>query len=74
MHLPTVVEDFNQENPIVNPVEQIDSNETVVLSLENDLTVMVAILNNSSETLPFNKCSVIQINISNAKDLVTFKD
>ena len=34
---------------------------------------MVAILNNSSETLPFNKCSVIQINIPNAKDLVTSK-
>lgn len=74
MHLPMVDEDFNQDNLIANPVEQIDSNQTVVLSLENDLTVMVAILNNSIETLPFNKCSVIQINISNVKDLVTFKD
>ncbi len=68
MHLPMVVEDFNQDNPIANPVEQIDSNQTVVLSLENDLTVMVTILNNSSETLPFNRCSVILINIPNAKD------
>ena len=74
MHLPMGEEDFNQDNPIANPIEQIDSNHTVVLSLENDPTVMVAILNNSSETLPFNKCSVIQINISNTKDLVTFKD
>ena len=35
---------------------------------------MVTILNNSSETQRFNKCSIIQINIPNAKDLVTFKD
>lgn len=69
-----VDEDFNQDNPIANPVEQIDSNQTVVLSLENDPTVMVTILNNSSETQRFNKCSVIQINIPNATDLVTFKD
>lgn len=68
MHLPMVVEDFNQDNSIANPVEQIDSNQTVVLSLENDPTVMVTILNNSSETQRFNKCSVIQINIPNAKD------
>ena len=74
MQLLMVDVDFNQDNPIANPVEQIDSNQTVVLSLENDLTVMVAILNNSSETLPLNKCSIIQINIPNAKDLVTFKD
>lgn len=59
---------FNQDNPIANFVEQIDSNQTVVHSLENDLTVMVTILNNSSETLPFNKSSVILINILNAKD------
>lgn len=74
IHLPMVVEDFNKDNSIANPVEQIDSNQTVVLSLEQDPTVMVTILNNSSETQPFNKCSVIQINIPNAKDLVTFKD
>ena len=74
MHLPMVDEDFNQDNPIANPVEQIDSNQTVVLSLENDLTVMVPILNNSSETLPFNKRSVIQINITNANGSVRFKD
>ncbi len=68
IHLPMVDEDFNQDNPIANPIERIDCNQTVVLSLENDLTVKVTILNNSSETLPFNKCSVVLINIPNAKD------